>query len=119
MAGFRSTRAAPDAARIDRLFEDLAAVGVLLTGIEDRLVDASRRVAEADGRLDRELDGVMSRVSAAIKELRDDVAAAVADVRASVDRELATVPIVPDLHDELLGRIEALEAQARSRDAAG
>lgn len=93
------------AATPESVVADLAAIGDLLTGIEDRLVDASRRVAEADGRLERELDRVMSDVTAAIQELRGDVAAAIADVRRTVD-------------GEVLARIEALEAEVQTlRDA--
>jgi BMFP domain-containing protein YqiC len=103
----------------ERLSRDLAAVGELLAGIEDRLVEASRRVGEADGRLERELDRVHSDVGLAIQTLRDDVAAAIADVRQTVNRELATVPQVADLRDELVGRIEALEAEVRAARDAG
>ena len=102
----------------EQIAEDLAAVGAALGEVEARIAEATRRVAEADGRLDRELERVLSEVGTAIQELRDDVAAAVADVRAGVERELMMVPLIPDLRQELLGRIEALEAEVRgARDA--
>jgi hypothetical protein len=103
----------------ERLSRDLAAVGELLAGIEDRVVEASRRVGEADGRLERELDRVHSDVDIAIQSLRDDVAAAIADIRATVHRELMMVPLISELRDELLGRIEALEAEVRATRDAG
>ena len=88
MSRARNTQIAEAESRGARLSEDLAAVGATLAGIEERLIEGSRRVAEADGRLDRELDRVKTEVAAAIMELRNDVAAAIVDIRASVDREL-------------------------------
>ncbi len=93
------------------LTAELAALVDALDGIEDRLVNGARRVAEADGRLDREIDRLEHDVASAIQTLRDDVAAAVGDVKATVDRRLAGLALIPELREELLERIGALEAE--------
>jgi hypothetical protein len=67
---------------------DLAAIGALLEGIDDRIQLASRRVAEADGRLDRELSLLREDLAQAVQSLRDDFAAATAAMLAEISERL-------------------------------
>lgn len=73
----------------ERIAHDLDALTRVLSGIEERLAKGGARVAEADGRLRRELDGLRSEVDIVILSLRDDVAAALAHHDTVVERRLS------------------------------
>ena len=91
----------------------LIALGRVLEGIENRLIEASQRVAEADGRLDREVDRLDNEVMTAIQDLRNDVAATMLDIRGWVERQLLGLALLPELRSELLERIVALETEVQ------
>ena len=96
-----------------RLSQELTALGAALEGIERRLVDGSRRVAETDGRLERELDLMRDELGSALSTLRDDVAAAIAEIRGTVELRLAEAPNSAAL-GALEARVAALEAATRT-----
>src|SRR5688500_266532 len=82
-----------------RLTQELSALGAALERIERRRVAGSLRVAEADGRVERELDLMRDELRSALQNLRDDVAATITEIRDSA-------------------RLEALEARVAALEAA-